>query len=67
MSSKSLAYNSIKIEHSLSHLSIVKLYYVIHLISSLVCNYADYIVSAWLACRNSATSLSRLVILPYKK
>ena len=67
LSSKSLAYSSIKIEHSLSYFSIVKLYSMIHLINSLVCNYAEYSISVWLAWRNSATSLFKLAILPIKK
>ena len=66
-SSRSLACNSIRIEHSLSHLSIVKLFSVIHLINSLVCNYADCWISAWLAFCRSVISFSKLVIYLYRR
>ena len=60
LSSKSVAYNSIRIEHSLSHFSMVKLCSAIHLIVSLICSCADYSISVLFVYRNSITSSLRL-------
>ena len=66
LSSRLEAYNSMRIEHSLSHFSIVNVSFTIHLIVSLMWIYADYSVKKSLVSRSFFTSSLSLVILSFK-
>ena len=66
VSSKLEAYNSKRIEQSLSHFSIVKLSSAIHLIVSLMCIYADCSIKISLVSRSFFISSLSLVILSFR-